>query len=413
MKKICMILCLTLIFVYVKSEDFVKNEKDGFSWILHIEDSVAEARDASGNVIIPADRRYSRISYEPTEIIEGRVFPSCFLVRDGTSSILHGICTRDGTEVLPPIFREINMDVYNGRIYYTVREINNLYGVYDEKRRIIVAPRYTESPYLYDSGHYKVGHDNRVSNYVDNYHRIQNLLDVAYEQGVNTDDLMQQAYQLEEKGSLKKAIDVLSKAIEQKPSSFAYYHRGLCYFKKKKWGDAQQDLRYVLFLDDATPDLMVKADSILARADAESLRQMQRLEAWSNALDAVNEGLSKLNTTNNSSSGYSSAPTSSGFSGVGYPGTVTPNSSNNNTSRGGSSTSPNVRTKRCTACAGDGKCRGSHKCHGTGKCNYCNGKGLTQVQGNTIKCAVCNGSGRCSFCNGTGRCSRCGGRGVM
>ena len=420
MKKTFLILCLTLISVYAKSEDFVKNEKDGFTWILHMEDSVAEARDADGNVIIPADRGYRTIFYIAAEkVMSTSVIPS-FIVSYESDSIPCGICTKDGTEALPPIFKEVCGLKHKKTGYYVVKGMNDLYGSYDEKGRMIVMPRYTSMVTLFRDKFTVVGDITYmpVSNTIEEYYTQQDLLNAAYENGVNTDDLMQEAYQLEEQGEFKKAVGVLSKAIALKPSSFAYYHRGLCHFKNKNWKKAQEDLRYVFFLDDATPGLMVKADSVLVLADDEQMgkreRQIRRLDTWNMVLGAISDGMQKASESLNASNGYHAGSVSQPISGTsGYSGTGYSNGANNNSSQSKSSTSSTVRTKRCTACGGDGKCRGSHRCHGTGKCNYCNGKGITQVQGNTIKCAVCNGSGRCSFCNGTGRCSRCGGRGEM
>lgn len=66
MKKTLFVLGLLLACVSCFAGDEQKKENDGFVWTLRMNaDSVAEALDAAGNVIIPADRGYRFIQYIP------------------------------------------------------------------------------------------------------------------------------------------------------------------------------------------------------------------------------------------------------------------------------------------------------------------------------------------------------------
>ncbi len=418
-------------YSYADSEK--KKESDGFTWTLRFTaDSVAEAIDTNGKVIIPADRGYRKIEYCP--YIKGIIstLPS-FRVSYDSDKDIFGMCNQEGKEIVPVAFKSVDGLKRKELSFYIVMTADSLYGIYDDNGRVIIMPRYYDNlPTIY-GGKFIISNrtltENRnnpvpvdrvvfetafmtVSNPIKDYYKQQELLTKANAQQINTDNLLLEAFDLEENGKPKDAINRLSEAIKKKPSSLTYYHRGLCYYQTKNWKNAQEDLRYVFFLDDATPDLIAKADSVLYMADEEQMgkliRRNRRFEITYNVVNAIHAGMSQaagaLNSGDSSQKGNINTISQSMTNNLGAGTQVSGNTS---------SGSHSAHTRRCTACGGDGKCRGTYHCHGTGVCYWCNGKGITYApDGTAIRCVNCNGSGKCSFCRGTKRCSRCKGSGT-
>ena len=437
MKRITFLsLFLAFAATYCCADDEMKKESDGFTWTLRITaDSVAEAIDAKGNVIIPTDRGYRKIEYCPYRKDVVSSLPSFRVSYDSEGEFL-GMCNQKGEEVVPVAFKSVEGLKRKELSYYMVTTADSLYGIYDDKGHIIIVPRYYDNIPVFFNGRFEICNHTLtdlknntipadrmafelaympVSNPIKDYYKQQELLTKANAQQINTDDLVLEAFDLEDRGEHKDAINRLSEAIKKKPSSLAYYHRGLCYYKTRNWKNAQEDLRYVFFLDDATPDLIIKADSVLDLADAEQMgkiiRRKKRLEKAHNVINAIHYGVSQaagsLNVGNASQNAYSNSfsQTLTNNSVAGYGGSASGNVS---------SGSHAAHTRRCTACGGDGKCRGTYHCHGTGVCNWCNGKGITYASdGTAIKCVNCKGSGKCPFCYGTRKCSRCKGSGTI
>ena len=432
MKKTLFVLGLLLACVSCFAGDEQKKENDGFVWTLRMNaDSVAEALDAAGNVIIPADRGYRFIQYIPEikdKMISVMAGFNVGYTPDGT---IVGACDMKGEEIVPVAFRQALCFKQKALSYYMVLTPDSLYGILDETGRTLVVPHYyNRMPNLSgdkfevcnytieEMANLNVNEDFilvtiNVSNPIKSYYAQQKFLTDAINKKVSTDELLLEAFVFEENGDAKKAIDKLNVAIKQKPSSLAYYHRGLCNYLNKEWKKAAEDLHYVFFLDDATPDLIDKADSVLYLAEEEmmgkKLRRQQRLQKLFHVIDAIhgsmeeNIGLIR----GNSQDADSPATTNSSFS-LSNSSTGTNIADNTGTA----SRNQHSHSRRCTVCGGDGKCRGRYHCHGTGVCNWCNGEGTTQVQGRIIKCVNCNGTGKCSFCRGSKKCQRCNGRGT-
>lgn len=63
----------------------------------------------------------------------------------------------------------------------------------------------------------------------------------------------------------KKAAKSFGKSIKRKPTSYAYYNRGLCYFHMEKWRQASEDFSKVVYsFDRELPeDMMANAEELL------------------------------------------------------------------------------------------------------------------------------------------------------
>ena len=441
-------------FSVVLAQGDKRKEADKFVWYLQMVDGCAQASDANGNVIIPAERGYKSIEYHVPEYKKVE-FPY-FIVKaehDGIETL--GACELDGTECVPPVFFSIaglkalgskdvryfnvcSLDTLQGiydlkgkeviapafknilahyednHLYYQIQTKDGRMGALDENGRCIVMPHYNTFNLLLLGGKFQISELGAtpfpVSNKLTDYHVQQDLLNKAYEAGVMTDNLLAAAEGMND----KSAINKYNEAIKLKPSALAYYRRGACFFREGKWKDAQSDLRFALYLDDCTPEVFMAADSLLELADIKRneqlVRRAERLERIAMAMDGISAGLNSisnsLSTMNNNkssitSNSYSVPSNIGGSTSVGQNGSLSKNTHK-----------PTARA--CSSCGGDGKCRGSHHCHGTGKCNFCNGQRTTYASdGTTISCAPCHGSGKCSFCGGTGVCQRCKGQGKI
>ncbi|MBR1683309.1 MAG: hypothetical protein IJ700_08180 [Bacteroidaceae bacterium] len=429
-----------MIITYCYGSDEKKKESDGYVWTLRITtDSIAEALDASGQVIIPAERGYRYIEYWP--LIKGSLSTlPCFRVSYNIENDFVGICNLNGEEIIPTFFKDVAGFKSKELSYYQVMTLDSLYGIYDEAGRMIIMPRYYDNPPIIFKGSFTISNRTLteiknnpidasdaafsfvsmpVSNPIKDYYKQQNLLTNAYEKNIQTDDLLQEAIALEEGGKHVEAIDKLTDAIKKKPSSLAYYHRGKCYYQTKKWKSAQEDLRFVFFLDDATPDILVKADSILFLADTEQMskkiKRGERFRMVYHIIGAFSDAMAQSAESLNSTELLHTSSTSSGY------GTTSSFQTSEKSASIKAETHSNdkTHTRSCYTCGRDGKCRGKYHCHGTGVCNWCNGQGFTIVpetkkyDNDKITCVNCNGSGKCTFCKGTGKCSRCKGTGFL
>lgn len=415
----CLLVSSTLCF----AGDELKKESDGFVWTLRMTtDSIASALDAKGVEIISADRGYRSILYIP-EVKDKVLSIAPFFQVSYDSNLLQGACNTKGEEVVPVEYKDVICMRNKVLTYYMVTTPDSLYGILDETGRTLVPARYyNEMPVSKDDRFSVMNKTDNideltsipVSNRIKDYYQQQKLLTEANEKGIATDDLLLDAFKLEESGETKKAIAKLSEAIKKKPSSLAYYHRGLCYYQIKNWKNAQEDLRYIFFLDDATPEITMLADSVLGLADQElmdkKLRRLRRLNTWLAVTEAMSNSMEQnayliqgSNKQSSSSVSYGSLSNTGG-----YPSSTVSNSSNNSRS---DASGHQTHSRRCSTCGGDGKCRGRYHCHGTGVCYYCNGKKTQEIQGHINKCVNCNGTGKCYFCRGTGICQRCKGSG--
>lgn len=417
-------ICLLVSCTFCFAGDELKKENDGFTWTLCMtSDSIASALDAKGQEIIPAERGYRYIKYVPESKDKYIPVASCFIVSYFTDGKIEGACNKKGEEIVPVEYMSVTPMKNKKLSYYMVHTPDSLYGILDENGRTLVPARYYNNMPVSNNDRFHVLNETdnideltsiTVSNSIKDYYQQQKLLTEANEKGVVTDDLLFEAFNLEESGNTKKAIAKLSEAIKKKPSSLAYYHRGLCYYQDRDWKKAQEDLRYVFFLDDATPEITELADSVLGLADQEmmgkKIRRLRRLNTWNTVLSAMTSSMDQnasLIQGSNSSQSSGSTPTSTGLSSLSEGRSANASSGVNHAT----ASQHQGHSKRCHSCGGDGKCRGKYHCHGTGVCNYCNGKGTQEVQGNVIKCVNCNGTGKCSFCRGSKVCQRCKGNG--
>ena len=417
--------------VFCYGGDEVKKESDGFQWTLQTTDSgVMVGLDANGKEIMPAERGYLSIQYVPYEKDKYYSIPPFFIVSCSPDTSIVGACNTKGEEIVPVEYKlAVRMEFNKKMTYYLVMTVDSLYGVFDENGRMLVSPRYYNSMPIVKGDRFIVNNlttdqllisdlDNSLvsfsaSNSLKDYYAQQKLLTEAISKNVNTDELLLQAIDLESAGDTKKAIEKLTAAIKLKPSSLAYYHRGNCYYQNKDWNKAQEDLHYVFFLDDATPQLQMLADSVLTLADeaviGRKLRNRERFNRFAAVIDAISGSMEQnaylLNGNKQSQTHASTSITPIMSSTSKNTGSVSNNTQNAKQQQN--------HNRRCSSCGGDGKCRGTYHCRGTMKCNYCNGSGFTSVVGNNIKCVNCNGSGKCYYCKGTGRCNRCGGRGTL
>lgn len=402
-------------------------ESDGFVWNLTVNNDTIEVTDDAGNVIIPADRGYNDAYYIPVSTEAGKkvaemMLPAFTVVRTVDSLNYQGACTPDGREVVPTLFKHVMASRNKDFHYYNVTTHDDTYGIYLEDGRCIVKPIYTTFVILFKDRFQVIDVNSQfpVSNKISDYLQQQNLLNTAYNNGVNTDALVMEGDSLSSINNLNGAIAKYTEAIKKKPSANTYARRGICYYQKQNWKDALEDFRFALYMDDCTPEYFILSDSLLDKAEdqriAQLVRRQERLERTAMVLNAVSAGL------NAASQSLSTIQSSSAKSNKNYTTntTVTTTFGNNQNVSGNSSTGGGHqhKAKRCTQCQGDGKCRGNgnaskYHCRGTGKCTSCNGKGLTYVVGDPVTCAICHGNGKCSFCGGSGKCQRCGGRGTL
>ena len=403
-------------------------ESDGFVWNLTVRNDTIEATDDAGNVILPAERGYSDAHYIPIATDLGKKVANTmrpfFIVYKKIDDVLYlGGCNPDGREVVPTLFKSVLAERNKDFLYYTVFTHDGTSGAFLDDGRCIVKPIYTSYVILFKD-RFQIIDANAtsfpVSNKISDYLQQQNLLNTAYDNGVNTDAFVMEGDSLLKLNNLNGAIAKYTEAIKKKPSANTYARRGMCYYKKENWKDALEDFRFALYLDDCTPEYYSLSDSLLYKAEDHRIEQLvrrqERLERAAMVLNAVSAGL------NAASQSLSTIQSNSSNSKTGYTtNTTVMNSYGNNQNVSDNSNSGNAHrhnAKRCTQCQGDGKCRGNgnaskYHCRGTGKCTTCNGEGHTYVTGDKIVCAICHGNGKCSFCGGSGQCQRCKGKGTL
>lgn len=402
-------------------------ESDGFVWNLTENNDIIEVTDDAGNIIISSDRGYNDAYYIPVATDAGKkvaemMLPFFTVVRKFDGVTYQGACTPDGREVVPTLFKYVLAGRNKDFHYYNVTTHDDTNGVYLEDGRCIVKPIYTSFVLLFKDRFQVIDVNTQfpVSNKISDYMQQQNLLNAAYDNGVNTDALVVEGDSLSALNNLNGAIAKYTEAIKKKPSANTYARRGICYYQKQNWKDALEDFRFALYIDDCTPEYFELSDSLLDKAEdqriAQLVRRQERLERTAMILNAVSSGL------NAASQSLSTIQSTSPKSNKNYTTntTVTTTSGNNQNVSGNSSSGGGHQhnAKRCIQCQGDGKCRGNgntskYHCRGTGKCTSCNGEGVTYVVGDRITCAICHGSGKCSFCGGSGKCQRCGGKGTL
>lgn len=422
-------------------------EDDGFVWYRYLGDNGrVGAINANGDTIISSERGYCEIvcrgfanifnksnksvffqTYlfesdgDVKALVESFFFQpslySYFNCLQNSCKYTCGVCDLTGKELVPAIYYQDCYCFKHGSFIYYSTKTDKGEIIFDKNGRIIYPARLNDIYYY--SGCFRKDFGNQsipVSNKISEYYKQQQLLDRATAQGVNVDDILNEGLCFENQRDWTKAIVAYSKAIKIRPSSFAYSHRGRCYFEKGNLKSAMADLRYPLFLDDCTPDIFAMSDSLLtileeqyAGIKKERFERMERMigafadgaEAMSNSLTAIADAKSDI------PNGTSSTLTTT----INTSESVAKN--NQISSKTNVPIGHNAIKKRCNLCGGDGKCRGKYHCRGTGVCNWCNGEGSTIVQGNVIKCVNCNGSGKCSFCRGSKKCQRCKGVGTL
>ena len=203
MKRIALFLLIALVAVSSAYAQKVKRnkqkEKDGFSWyllkqdgfrgaennrgtiIIPLEkkfssinyqkgyfiakDQFSEVYDTIGNVIIPIERRYDQIN--PTNVsIDGNEICNVFRFRIplGNNEYRHGICDKNGVEIIPPVYDAI-LNFPNGIImffkYFGGNQVKFYTGYkFDKQGNIVPDPDHpidtTDSPveYFYDQTAY-------------------------------------------------------------------------------------------------------------------------------------------------------------------------------------------------------------------------------------------------------------------
>lgn len=415
------------------SDDKYKHvEDDGFVWYRYLGDNGrVGALNANGDTIISSERGYCEIVCRGYANLYGKsdksvYFQTYLFEYDGDVTALvknffmqpslysHfygirdlykytcGVCDLTGKELVPAIYYQDCLCFKNGSFIYFSTETDKGEIIFDKNGRILYPARLNDIYYF--SGCFMKSYENQsipVSNKISEYYKQQQLLDKASEQGVNVDDILNEGLAFENQRDWTKAIAVYSRAVKMRPSSFAYSHRGRCYFEQGNLKAAMVDLRYPLFLDDCTPDIFSLSDSLLTISEEkyagikkERRERMERvIGAIADGAEAMSYGLTAIADMK---SDMQKGTTSTSTTTTNTSGMVATDNQNN--SKANVTTGHNAYRKRCHSCGGDGKCRGKYHCHGTGVCNWCNGNGTTSVQGNDIKCVNCNGSGKCSFC---------------
>lgn len=203
MKRITLFLLIAVVAVSSAEAQKVKRksekEKDGFSWCLLKQDDFRGAENNSGTIIIPLEKKFSSIKYRKGYFIAKDIFSEIydtlgnvvipierhydqinptivsidgndicnvfkFRIPLGNNEYRHGICDKNGVEIIPPVYDAI-LYIPNGIImfskYFGGNEVRFYTGYkFDNEGNIVLDPDHpidtTDSPveYNYDQTAY-------------------------------------------------------------------------------------------------------------------------------------------------------------------------------------------------------------------------------------------------------------------
>lgn len=203
MKRITLFLLIAVVAVSTAEAQKVKRksekEKDGFSWCLLKQDGFRGAENNSGTIIIPLEKKFSSIKYQKGYFIAKDIFSEIydtlgnviipierhydqikptivsidgndicnvfkFRIPLGNNEYRHGICDKNGVEIIPPVYDAI-LNIPNGIImffkYFGGNQVEFYTGYkFDNKGNIVLDPDHpidtTDSPveYNYDQTAY-------------------------------------------------------------------------------------------------------------------------------------------------------------------------------------------------------------------------------------------------------------------
>ena len=203
MKRIALFVLIAVVAVSSAEAQKVKRksekEKDGFSWCLLKQDGFRGAENKSGTIIIPLEKKFSSIKYQKGYFIAKDIFSEIydtlgnviipierhydqinptivsidgndicnvfkFRIPLGNNEYRHGICDKNGVEIIPPVYDAI-LNIPNGIImffkYFGGNQVSFYTGYkFDNEGNIVLDPDHpidtTDSPveYNYDQTAY-------------------------------------------------------------------------------------------------------------------------------------------------------------------------------------------------------------------------------------------------------------------